>query len=375
MKIAQVTPVYPPRIGGIGNVAQEYAQGLVRDNFDVTVFTPLYQLDEAGTDEQIIDRVNPLYKWGNAAFVPQLIWKLRKSDLIHLHYPFYGGAESCALASFIWKKPLVITYHMRPVAKGWQEAIFRIYRLFVEPIIFSVAEKICVSSLDYAKSVELNSKKLIELPFSVDSSRFFPGNAQNVRDELNINHKSKVIIFVGGLDDAHYFKGVDVLIESCSKLATDIDWHLIIVGEGNKKKAYQELVAEKNIKARVHFVGRVSQNDLPIYYRASDIHVLPAINRCEAFGLVTLEAGSSGLPSIVSNLPGVRTLVDNGITGLIINPSNKEELTDALEKLIKDDNLRFQLSQTARKRVENYFEKKAVYKKLKEIYQSVTIGK
>lgn len=375
MKIAQVTPVYPPRIGGIGNVAQEYAQGLVRDNFDVTVFTPLYQLDEAGTDEQIVDRTAPLYKWGNAALVPQLIWKLRKFDLIHLHYPFYGGAESSALAALIWRKPLVVTYHMKPIATGWQEGIFRIYRLLIEPIIFSIAKKICVSSLDYARSVGLESKKLIELPFSVDIDRFIPGDAQDIRSELGIDHHAKVIIFVGGLDDAHYFKGVDVLIESCSRLTTDVDWHLIIVGDGNKKKQYQELALEKNIIARIHFVGRVSHEDLPKYYQASDFHILPAINRCEAFGLVTLEAASSGLVSIVSNLPGVRTLVSPGETGFIIDPSNVVDLSNAITKLLEDDNLRYKFGQSARKRAENHFAKVAIYKKLKEIYQSVRISK
>jgi len=375
MKIAQVTPVYPPRIGGIGNVAQEYAQALVHDHFDVTVFTPQYKADEAGSDNQILNRITPLYQWGNAAFIPQLIWKLRKFDLIHLHYPFYGGAESVALAALIWRKPLIITYHMKTVATGWQEWIFRIYRLLAEPIIFALAKMICVSSLDYADSVNLTSKKLIELPFSVDVDRFVPGDGQDIRQELGIDHQAKVIIFVGGLDDAHYFKGVDVLIESCSGLITDVDWHLIIIGDGNKKKAYQELAAKKNIKDRTHFVGRVGHDDLPKYYQASDFHILPAINCCEAFGLVTLEAASSGLPSIVSNLPGVRTLVSLGETGFIIKPANAKDLSGAITKLLVDDNLRFKFGRSARLRVENQFAKAAIYKKLKEIYQSVRISR
>ena len=76
MKIAQVTPVYPPR-GGIGTVAKEYTDGLRAEGNKVMVFTPTY--------------IKGLY-WGNAALMPKFLWQLKGFDIIHLHYPFYGGA-------------------------------------------------------------------------------------------------------------------------------------------------------------------------------------------------------------------------------------------------------------------------------------------
>jgi len=380
MKIAHITPVFPPYTGGIGNVAHEYALALAHDNHDVTVFTPQYGLNpppSQGGDRGgclgsgiKIRRIKPWYKWGNAALLPQLIWELRKFDVLHLHYTFYGASIFTAVAAIMWRKRLIITYHMRPVAKGWLGWIFRIYRWLAEPFIFFASDTICVSSLDYAQSVGLRPKKLIELPFSVDSDRFHSAEAQEVRDRYEISKDSKVIIFVGGLDDAHYFKGVDILIEACSRIDQSLDWHLMIVGDGNLRNAYEELVDQRQIKNCVHFAGRLSHEDLPRYYQAADIHVLPAINRCEAFGLVTLEAAASGLPSIVSSLPGVRTLVKERETGLIVPPSDVGALTLALTFLLQKDELRYKFGKEARARVERRFAPDVIFRELKDVYRS-----
>lgn len=373
MKIAHITPVYPPYTGGIGNVAHEYALALARDNQDVTVFTPQYSELHDSYNEVNVRRVKPWYKWGNAALLPQLLWELRKFDLLHLHYTFYGASIFTALAALIWQKPLVITYHMKPVATGWLGWIFRIYRWLAEPFVFMAADIICASSLDYAESVGLKAKKLVELPFSVDSERFHIENALDIREALGIGRDSTVMIFVGGLDDAHYFKGVEVLIEACSRIEKELEWDLIIVGEGNRKAMYRELVKQNGLEGSIHFVGRLSHEDLPRYYQAADMHVLPAINRCEAFGLVTLEAAASGLPSIVSNLPGVRTLVRERETGLVVPPSDIGALALALTFMIRKEDVRQRCGQNARARIERRFSPDVIYKELKDVYKSVTI--
>ncbi len=373
MKIAQVTPVYTPYVGGIGAVAQEYAKELSLRSNEVVVFTPKYSHFTSPPDkgEEVgVVYLTPLYKWGNAALIPQLIWKLRNFDIIHLHYPFYGGAESAALASLIWHIPLVITYHMKPVSVGWQEWIFRIYRVLFEPIIFLISKAICVSSLDYARSVDLKNKKLVELPFFVATNDTDVCLGNDVRAKHGITQNAKVIIFVGGLDSAHYFKGVDVLLGACSKIKKDINWHLIIVGDGNLKNKYENIAQDNNISDRVHFVGRVNNEELHEFYKASDIHVLPSINKCEAFGLVTLEAASCGLPSIVSNLPGVRTLVKDKETGLIVRPCDEAGLLSAIEYLLVNDDFRVLCGNNARKMIADKYSRMKVIDRLITIYEN-----
>ena len=121
MKIAIVTPTFPPYAGGIGNVALFNARQLVRLGHQVTVFTPSYQkLKEEVTDIKIV-RVKPLVKHGNAAFVPALSWLLSGFDIIHLHYPFFGGAEVIWLHQRKFKKreaKIILHYHMDVVGEG-----------------------------------------------------------------------------------------------------------------------------------------------------------------------------------------------------------------------------------------------------------------
>jgi glycosyltransferase involved in cell wall biosynthesis len=266
--------------------------------------------------------------------MPSLLWKLKGFDIIHLHYPFYGGAFFTALASVIWGIPLVITYHMRTEASGWLGLVFKIYRAVLEPYIFGDAKLILVSSIDYADSVGLEKYPVTAQPFSVDADRFHPGSQGDLRTDLGIGSDSCSFIFVGGLDDAHYFKGLGELFISASRLPKDESWDLIVVGGGNLLASYEKQVIDLGITDRVHFLGRVSDEELPRAYQAADVHVLPSINQSEAFGLVTLEAAASGLPSLVSDLPGVRTLVETEKTGLVVELNDAAAWTSAMQRLV-----------------------------------------
>jgi len=369
MRIAQVTPVYPPR-GGIGTVAAQYANCLSDLGDDVTIFTPRYR------DVGLASNVKWLRGWfrfGNAAFIPSLIWKLRRFDIIHLHYPFYGGAIFSALAALIWSTPLIVTYHMKTQASGLLGCIFRAHRLVLEPFIFFQAKKILVSSLDYAQSVGLSGEKITELAFGVDTHCFSPGPARSLRQSHGIPEGATLFLFVGGMDDAHYFKGLEVLIHALSQLDRDKNWHAIFVGDGNNRQKYESFVRNYSLTERVHFVGRVSDYDLPEYFRAADAHLLPSVDRSEAFGLVTLEAASSGVMSIVSNLPGVRTLVEFRETGLLVEPGDVESLLGALDWTISHKDQVERMGIAARNRAQVIFEHDEITKRLHRLYKQVRV--
>jgi glycosyltransferase involved in cell wall biosynthesis len=364
MKIAHVTPVYPPH-GGMGTVAKKYAN-LLRDRHeDVTVFTPAYCIQSRKSH---IVYLSGIFSYGNASLTPSLLYKLRGFELIHLHYPFYGGAIFTALAAFFYRIPLVVTYHMKTKADGWLGAIFRLHRFLIEPIIFSIAKVVLVSSTDYADAVGMRTKKRFELPFSVDIKRFDTGHAPEIRAQHGVSQTSFVFVFVGGLDDAHYFKGVDFLLEAASRLPVESDCNVIIVGGGNRLAYFQHRVRDMGIENRVHFSGRVSSTDLPAYYRAANIHVLPSIDRSEAFGLVTLEAAASGIPSIVSNLPGVRTLVESRKTGLYIQPGDVHSLTLAMTWALDHQDIVDRMGRQARERVSEEYAEHVCIDRLQQVY-------
>ncbi len=342
MVVAQVVCIYPPNRGGIGTVAAEYTRRLEARGIEVRVFHPGNTLS--------------WFRVGHAAFTPSLLWRLRTVDVIHLHYPFYGADIFAWLASVVWRKSLVVTYHMKTTATDWRGIVFRLHRWFVEPIILSRAKKVFFSSEEYLRShFVVRSPKFEVLSLGVDTARFHVGRDDAFRDAHDIPRDATVIIFVGGLDAAHYFKGVDVLLAACAEI-DDPSWRLLIVGSGENRAAFEAQATELGIAKRVHFVRSVPLEELPRAYRAADIHVLPSINRGEAFGIVTLEAAATGLPSVVSDLPGVRSLVVNGTTGVVVPPSDVDRLAHALTNLLQQDGRREMMGAAARVMVEERYD-------------------
>lgn len=336
MRVAVVVSTYPPYPGGMGNVAYAHAEALRRAGHDVTVLAPGIGL-------------RPLYRIGNAAVVPQLLWRLIGFDVIELHVPFFGGAEWV----WLWKRlfgrgtRLVIMYHMDTVGRGPAAAVFATHRnLFLEPLL-KAADRIIVTSRDYLvsslASYLTEDPRIREVPLWVEAERFTPDPSK--RDV-------KTAIFVGGLDSAHYFKGVDILLEAFSKtLASVPDARLVIVGDGDLRGTYERRAKELGLAGNVRFAGKAPDAELRDLYIRSLFHVLPSVDRSEAFGLVTLEAAASGIPSVVSDLPGVRAVVEQGKTGLIVPPGDASALSEAMTGLFLDPDRAAGMGAAARERV------------------------
>ena len=104
------------------------------------------------------------------------------------------------------------------------------------------------------------------------------------------------------------------------------------MGNGNLRVEYERLAKELDLGEHVIFACSVSEEDLPKYYNLADLFVLSSIDSSEAFGLVILEAMASGVPVIASNLPGVRTLVKEGVTGYLAKAGDSEDLALKIDK-------------------------------------------
>ncbi|MFA6522265.1 MAG: glycosyltransferase family 4 protein [Patescibacteria group bacterium] len=356
MRIAHITCVYPPDFGGIGTVAESQVQALQDAGEDVVVFHP--------------KNTKPNFSFGHAAMIPSLLLRLRGFDVLHLHYPFYGSDVLVVLASILWRIPLVVTYHMKTKSTGWQGWFFEFHRRLLEPRILRRAKAVFVSSLDYAGSVGLVHKNLVECPFWVDETLFTPGGDSR-RAQYLANPNRLAFLFVGGLDDAHYFKGMPIFLRACARLSLERPWEVLVVGDGNRKKEFEGEALRLGVGDRFHFLGRVPTDELPIVYRSADVHMLPSTDRSEAFGMVSLEAAASGLPSIVSDLPGVRTLVAPGRTGFVVPPGDVEALVEKMRWCLDHQKEVEELGQSARLRVEEYYGKTAGMARLLETYHSL----
>jgi glycosyltransferase involved in cell wall biosynthesis/peptidase E len=353
MKIAQIVCTFPPYKGGMGNVAFEFSKGLINLGHQVTVFTPLYSLsDKKEIEESEIQviRLKPLFAFGNSAILNNLSEQLKNFDIIHLHYPFFGTAGFVSKFKKQYpEKKLIITYHMDAVGGGVKGVIFWLYAKIFMPKILTSADKITVSSIDYLKHSQAKNiykkypDKFIELPFGVDLELYKPAEKdKELMNKFGIQPKTKTILFVGGLDKAHYFKGLNILIQAVNILrgSTPLKGSnpfplikVIIVGQGDLKQYYQSMVEKLGLSDIIFFVDNVSRKDLPKYYNLCDLFVLPSINKAEAFGLVLLEAMACGKAVLVSDLPGVRTVPTNES---IFKTGSTDDFVDKISSLLSD---------------------------------------
>lgn len=398
-KIAQVVCTYPPYRGGMGKVAFEYTERLRERGYNVHVFTsqtenPLLNKEGAGggleavPDPDYVHRIPAILSVGNASVMPSLFHRLKGFDLVHVHYPFFGGAEPVIVRKALRQdQGLLMTYHMDATAGGLRGAIFEAHKQMLFPWIANRCDRILVSSRDYYESSALakltSVSDRVEIhPFGVDLKKFCPRTSPSClayrqagspsgegEVTLAIPKNVPILLFVGGLDRAHHFKGLPVLLESLKDFTQP--FHLVVVGSGELKETYEALAKMYQLSDRVTFVGSVSDDDLPRYYRMADIFVFPSIRRAEAFGLVALEAAASGIPTIASSLPGVRSVVLDGETGLLVTPEDADALRSAIELLLTRTDLREQLGRSARLHAEAHFAWEPLITHLEQTYKSV----
>lgn len=357
-------------------MAYHYSDELVKLGHEVTVFTPRYSKVEKQEEKNFKFKHSlPLARYGNAAFVPQLFWQLNEFDIVHLHYPFFGGAEVVWLwKKFHPKKKLIITYHMDVVGQGMLGGFFRWHTKYWMPKILKLADKIIVSSFDYLEHSALNKffvqhkEKFIVLPFGVDD-RFQPQDKdQELLKKYNLSPSDKTILFVGGLDRAHYFKGLEYLFQAL-RFLQDKNYKLFVVGDGDLKKHYQEVAKDLNISEQVIFTGRVADEDLVKYYNLCDLFVLPSIDKSEAFGLVLLEAMACAKPVVASNLPGVRSVFEDGKQGYFMESKNVDDLKNKIKVIFSDEEKRKLMGLAARQLVEEKYDWERVVERVMQIYK------
>jgi glycosyltransferase involved in cell wall biosynthesis len=133
------------------------------------------------------------------------------------------------------------------------------------------------------------------------------------------------------------------------------DTAFLLVGPGEIPRAWTRLMRQLGVEDRFLKVGKVPQNELPAYYSACDLLVLPSVSRLEAFGLVLVEAMASGKPVVASDIPGVRDVVKDGVTGFLAEPFSAKSLAEKLNAIISNDELAAEMGRRARLHArENY---------------------
>lgn len=336
MKIALVCPYDWSRHGGVQSHVRALAERLAADH-DVRVFTPA---SAPVAERDVVVSGRPVGLRYNRSVAPVALSPLAARRLLrglrdfaphvtHIHEPL-APALSLAAAAF-GPTPAVGTFH------AWSSSD-RAYRA-AAPLLGRAAARLAVriavspAAQRYAAEalgLPLGAFRLV--PNGVDTQAF--ARAEPIA-EL-VDPERPLLLFVGRLEPR---KGLDVLLRAFLRLrASRPRLRLCVVGEGPDRRRCQEMVPS-SIRPDVLFVGAVSEQEKPRYHASADLYIAPNTGG-ESFGMVLLEGMAAGLPVIASDIPGFRTVLQDGREGRLVTPNDAFALAEAIDTLLSNDRLR-----------------------------------
>ena len=193
--------------------------------------------------------------------------------------------------------------------------------------------------------------RVVLVPCGVDLTKFRPLDQKEVRRRLGLNGE-KVLLYVGRVEP---LKGLDLLVETAAQMeAGEQNVRMMVVGGGGpgepETDRVRRLAEEREVDGLIDFVGRVDHDELPFYYNAADVCVVPSYY--ESFGLVALESMACGTPVVASRVGGLPTIVHHGHTGYLKSWRCPEAFANSVEMIISSSGLQESMGAAARRRAE-----------------------
>jgi D-inositol-3-phosphate glycosyltransferase len=327
-----------------------------------------------------------------ATFIPEFAKRVREFaqrerltyELIHAHY-WMSGMAGASLKSE-WKIPMVVMFHTLGLVKnriavlGDKESDERIRG---ERRVLAAADMVVAATpaerADLQWLYELHSDKAAIIPPGVDLEQFHPMDKAAARSSLGLPEDERQVLFVGRIEA---LKGIDTLIRATHLMVAagelaDKPLRVQVIGGdaseslellGTEMSRLRRLSSELGLENCVRFLGSRRQRDLPSYYAAADVVVMPSYS--ESFGMVALEAMACGRPVIASRVGGLAYLVQDSETGFHVQEGNADEMEERLTEILLDAEMRDRLGTAARREAEQYSwqrtagEIESLYKKL-----------
>lgn len=288
-----------------------------------------------------------------------------KYEFIHCHSPI--GGVCGRLAAKATNTKVIYTAHGFHFYKGAPKLNWMIYYPIEKVLSYITDVLITINQEDYKLAKEkMKSKKIFYIPgIGVDTDKWKGEmDSETKRIEIGISKDSIMLLSVGELNKN---KNHEVIIRALKNI-NRADIHYYIVGKGKLDNYLKGLVSSLNLNERVHFLG--FRTDILSICKAADIFCFPSYR--EGLGIAAIEAMSSGLPLITSNVHGINDYSQNYITGFACNPSSVDEFQTSIETLIENKELRDTMSKYNMK-LASKFDVSVVNREMKRIYRDTTL--
>jgi glycosyltransferase involved in cell wall biosynthesis len=363
MRVLQLGKFYNPFLGGMETVLKEICESLAEQvHFEVVVANTRFRTEHEG-GKVPVTRVASMGKLFSCSMAPSFpLWARRSDpDLIHVHLPNPLAEVAALLADR--DIPVVAQFHSDVVR---QRNLLRLYGPMLEAFYRRASCIVVPTSrhIEISRFVSKYREKCRVVPFGIRISRFeLPETSQKKVDELRDGLPS--VLYVGRLVP---YKGLEYLIRAME----NIEARLRIIGTGPLERSLKNLAQARGVADRVQFLGEASAEDLVTHYHACDVFALPSITNAEMFGVVQLEAMACRKPVISTNLPtGVSWVNQHGKTGYIVPPGNVEELAQSTKLLMSNPQLRAEMGEAGRMRVEQHFTSTIMAAAMLQVYEEM----
>lgn len=373
MRVVQLTQRFPPALGGVESHVCNLAVGLTKSGVGIEVFTTDLEKDVPFTRLNGGELLFPFsvrrfhaskyidVPHGLGILAPSMLLALLETspDLIHAHAFGYFPMIAGGLAEMMRGVPLVVTPHCDV---GGATLAKRLLNWAMPAVTLRRAQRVIALTTGEAYllvQLGVARERIRVIPNGVDLREFPPSPAPRSSSE------DVTVLFVGRCYSRQ--KGLEYLIRAIALLAPMRKPCLRIVGEDwGGVSELQALSRSLGIEQQLEFTGRVSRADVIQAYASADVFVLPSL--FEPFGIVLLEAMAAGLPIVASRVGGIPDVVEDGKTGILVEPRNAQALSRAIEILITDAPLRNRMGEEGRRRAATYSWDEVV-PRIREVYE------
>ena len=293
-------------------------------------------------------------------------------DIIHAHWLLPNGFIG-AVVSKICKVPLVITLH------GSDIFVSKLNPIFKAVAKWTLKHTATVTSVTPAFLPELAALGVPEdkrclIPNGVDPEMFPPVSHKQLaalQKNLSISEGQLVLFALGRIV---LKKGFDILIRAFSNIRKKIPQvTLIIGGDGSDLARLKALAEAQGVSDVIRFPGTINRLEVPIYFYLCDLFVLPAVvdpkGNMDGCPIVILEAMACGKPVVSSTISGIPLVVQNGITGLLVEEKNPDALAASIVSLLENRAKREQFGKAAQQRIRHELTWSKTIEQFIDIYQ------
>lgn len=266
---------------------------------------------------------------------------IRKEEIDILHCQGFLSALLGYLLFKFTRTPYIVTVQSLQ-SKSWLKRI----------VYGKAAHCIAASSAIKKYFEQISCKNIAVIPNGIDLSGF--------KGPKRKPHDGFVAMTVARLEKV---KGIKYLIEAISRLSLPKRLSLVLIGNGSQRKRLGDLVKRSGVKAK--FLGEIPNGKIPEQLAQADCFVLPSLK--EGFGIAILEAMAAKIPVIGTKVGGIPDIIEDGKTGLLVEPANSQEIAEAIQKIYQSPSLRERLVKNAAAELK-YYDWQNIAVKVYEIY-------